>query len=56
MNKDQVKGDVRHVRGGANKTTGKAFGNKSLEKRGKIASSTGNAQEGHGNGRDETKK
>lgn len=56
MNKDQEKGDVRHVKDSANKTTGKAFGNKSLEKRGKIASSTDNAQEDRGNGGDERKK
>jgi uncharacterized protein YjbJ (UPF0337 family) len=56
MDKDQVKRDVGQVKGSANKATGKAFGNGSLEERGKIANSTDKVQQDHGNGREETKK
>jgi len=55
MNKDQVEGEGRQVKGKSNET-GKAFGNKSLEERGKIVNTTDNVQKNHGNGKGKVKK
>ncbi len=55
MNKDRDKGDVKQAKGYVKGTTGKAFGNKSLENRGKIEPATDNAQK-QGDGTDGIKK
>ena len=56
MNKDRDKGDVKQAKGYVKGTTGKAFGNKSLENRGKIEPATDNAQKQDGDGTDGMKK
>lgn len=53
MNNDQVKGDVKQVKGYLKGTTGKAFGNKSLRDQGKIEPATSNGQKLNGDGKNE---
>ena len=56
MNKDQVKGRIEEAKGKAKKTTGKAVGNKSLERKGTIQSASGKVQAGFGDLREDIKK
>jgi uncharacterized protein YjbJ (UPF0337 family) len=48
MNKDQVKGRAKEVKGAIKETTGKAVGNKDMENEGSVEKSTGKVQAGYG--------
>ena len=56
MNKDQVKGRVNDAKGRAKKAAGKLVGNKSLERKGKIQSASGQVQAKYGDLRADIKK
>ena len=48
MNKDQVKGRAKEVKGAIKEATGKAVGNKDMENEGSVEKSTGKVQAGYG--------
>lgn len=56
MNKDQVKGDINKAKGSIKETTGKVFGDKDMENKGKVQNAAGKAQKGFGNLKEEIKK
>ena len=47
-NDDQVKGRIRTAKGKVKETAGKLFGNKSLERKGKVEQLGGKVQSGYG--------
>ena len=55
MNKDQSKGSIRQVKGQIKETTGKVFGDKSLENKGKAEKVTGKIQKNYGNLKEDIK-
>ena len=48
MNKDQMKGRVKEIKGTIKEVTGKAVGNKDLENKGYIQKTAGKVQAGYG--------
>ena len=48
MNKSQLKGRVKEVRGAIKEVVGKLLGNKELESRGKLQKTAGQVQSGYG--------
>ena len=56
MNEDQVKGRIEEVKGTIKKAAGKAVGNKSLERKGKLQNAQGKAQTRLGNLQDDIRK
>lgn len=48
MNKDQMKGRVKEIKGTIKEVTGKAVGNKDLESKGDIQKTAGKVQAGYG--------
>lgn len=56
MNNDQVKGDVKKVEGNIKEATGKVFGDKTLETKGKIENAAGGVQKHYGDVKEEVKK
>jgi uncharacterized protein YjbJ (UPF0337 family) len=56
MNKDQVKGDVKKVKGHVKETAGKIFGDKTLENKGKLQNAGGKIQKSYGDAKEEVKK
>lgn len=56
VNKDQVKGRIRKVKGEAKKVAGKISGNKSLQIKGAIQNVSGEIQAGYGDLRDDLGK
>ena len=56
MNKDQLKGRIEEVKGKVKQVTGKLVGNKTLEQKGRIEKTLGNAQAGYGDLKDDLKK
>lgn len=55
MNKDQVKGKAKQIKGTLKKETGKLTGNKSLEREGARENLSGDIQQGYGNIRQDVK-
>lgn len=56
MNKDQVKGNISKAKGSIKETTGKVFGDKDMENKGKVQNAAGKAQTGFGSLKEEIKK
>lgn len=48
MNKDEIKGRSKEVQGEVKKETGKAFGDKTLEEKGRLQKNVGKAQVRYG--------
>jgi uncharacterized protein YjbJ (UPF0337 family) len=48
MNKDQVKGRVKEAKGAVKEATGKAVGNKDVERKGSVQKAAGKVQAGYG--------
>jgi uncharacterized protein YjbJ (UPF0337 family) len=48
MNKDQIKGDFKRMKGQVKETAGKVFGDKTIENKGKIQNATGKVQKSYG--------
>ena len=55
MNKDQIKGGIKQVKGQVKETTGKVFGDKELENKGKIDNAMGKIQKGFGDAKADLK-
>jgi uncharacterized protein YjbJ (UPF0337 family) len=56
MNKDQVTGRVRKLKGKVKQETGKVFGNNSLQEKGMAAKNIGKAQAAYGDAKQIVKK
>lgn len=56
MNKDQIKGKTKEVKGDIKESAGKAFGNKEMENKGKVENAAGKVQKGYGDAKEEIKK
>ena len=56
MNKDQIKGRVRRSKGKVKQEAGKAFGNESLQEKGRAAKNIGKAQVAYGDLKQNIKK
>jgi uncharacterized protein YjbJ (UPF0337 family) len=56
MNKDQIKGRIEKALGKVKEAAGNIFGNKTLERKGKIGKSLGSVQAGYGDLKDDLKK
>jgi len=56
MNKDQVKGRVKEVKGNAKQIAGIVVGDKTLEQKGKLQNAVGKAQAGYGDLKEDLKK
>lgn len=55
MNKDQIKGKAKQIKGTVKRETGKLTGNKSLEREGAREDLSGDIQQGYGNIRQDAK-
>ena len=55
MNKDQIAGKAKQVKGDVKETVGKVFDDKSLENRGKAENTAGKIQQGYGDIKDDLK-
>lgn len=53
MNKDQIAGKAKQVKGDVKETVGKVFGDKSLENEGKAQNTVGKVQQGYGDVKDD---
>jgi uncharacterized protein YjbJ (UPF0337 family) len=56
MNKDQIKGRIEKAIGRVKEAAGNIFGNKTLERKGKIGKALGSVQAGYGDLKDDLKK
>ncbi|WP_118179748.1 CsbD family protein [Paraburkholderia phosphatilytica] len=56
MNKDQVKGVGKQVKGKANEMAGKMTGDKAQELKGDLQQGAGKVQKAYGDGKEEAKK
>jgi len=56
MNKDQVKGSAKRVKGKVQEIAGKALGNKNLEARGDANQAVGRTQRAYGDAKQMAKK
>lgn len=56
MNKDQVKGSAKRVKGKVQEIAGKAIGNKNLEARGDANQAVGRTQRAYGDAKQMAKK
>ncbi len=56
MNKDQVEGRVKEVKGKAKQVAGIVVGDKKLEQRGQVQNAVGKAQAGYGDLKKDLKK
>jgi len=56
MNKDQIKGRVKEVKGKAKEIAGVLAGDERLEQKGKIQNAVGKAQAGYGDLKKDLKK
>lgn len=56
MDKDQVKGRVKEMKGKANEIAGILAGNKTLDRKGKVQNAVGKAQAGYGDLKNDLKK
>jgi uncharacterized protein YjbJ (UPF0337 family) len=55
MNKDQIAGKAKQVKGNVKETVGKVFGDKSLENEGKVDDAAGTIQQGYGDIKEDLK-
>jgi uncharacterized protein YjbJ (UPF0337 family) len=55
MNKDQVKDQIKQAKGHIKETTGKIFGDKELENKGKIQNAAGKIQKSYGDVKENVK-
>lgn len=55
MNKDQIAGKAKQVKGDVKETVGKVFGDKSLENEGKVQNTVGTIQKGYGDVKEDLK-
>ena len=55
MNKDQVKGGLKEMKGTIKEVTGKIVGKKSLEQKGKVEKAVGQVQSGYGDLKEDLK-
>jgi uncharacterized protein YjbJ (UPF0337 family) len=55
MNKDQIKGRIEEAKGKVKEKTGKAVGNRELEKKGKIEEIGGKVRAGYGDLKEDIK-
>ena len=55
MNRDQIAGKAKQVKGDIKKTVGKVFGDKSLENEGKAQNTVGTIQKGYGDVKEDLK-
>lgn len=53
MNKDQVKGRYKQAKGSVKESTGKFFGDKTLEIKGKAQNTAGKVQAGYGDAKED---
>lgn len=56
MNKDQIKGRIKEVKGIVKETAGKVTGKEVLEQKGKLLRTTGKVQAGFGDIKDDVRK
>lgn len=56
MNKDQVKGRAKTVKGAVKEAAGKAVGNDRLAGKGKLDKAAGKIQSGYGDAKEDIKK
>ena len=56
MNKDQVKGEYKQAKGNIKEATGKIFGDKSMENKGKTENTVGKIQKAYGDAKEDIKK
>lgn len=56
MNKDQIKGRIKKVKGTVKETAGKVSGKEKLEQKGKLLKTAGKAQAGYGDIKHDIKK
>ena len=56
MNKDQVEGRVKEVKGKAKQVAGIVVGDKKLEQKGRVQNAVGKAQAGYGDLKKDLKK
>jgi uncharacterized protein YjbJ (UPF0337 family) len=56
MNKDQVKGRIRKIKGKVKETAGKLVGNTRLEHKGKLEQTAGTVQTGYGDLKSDVEK
>ena len=55
MNKDQIAGKARQVKGDVKETVGKVFDDKSLQREGKVENTVGKIQQGYGDVKEDLK-
>jgi uncharacterized protein YjbJ (UPF0337 family) len=55
MNRDQIAGKAKQMKGAVKKTVGKVFGDKSLENEGKVQDTAGTIQKGYGDVKEDLK-
>ena len=53
MNKDQIAGKAKQVKGDIKETVGKVFDDKDLENEGKVENTVGKVQQGYGDVKDD---
>lgn len=56
VNKDQVKGVAREVKGSVKQAAGKATGNRRMEAEGAVEKTTGKVQKGFGDAKEKVKR
>ena len=56
MNKDQVKGQIRGVKGNLKEVAGRVLGDKTMENKGNIQNAAGKVQKAYGDLKEEIKK
>jgi len=56
MNKHQIKGRITQARGKVKEITGRLFGNKPLEGRGRVTEAGGKIEAGYGDLKDDVRK
>ena len=56
MNRDQIKGKEKQVKGQVKETAGRILGDKTLEKKGAFQNANGKMQKGYGDAKAEVRK
>lgn len=55
MNKDQIAGTAKQVKGDVKETVGKLIGDKTMENKGKVQNTAGTIQKGYGDVKEDLK-
>ncbi|MCB1598649.1 MAG: CsbD family protein [Lysobacterales bacterium] len=55
MNKDQVDGHIKEIKGKVKEVTGRVIGDKTMENKGKLQNAVGKAQAGYGDVKEDIK-